>query len=616
MQTIKHLSYDELRNDFIEVLKQSDTFRDYNFDASGISTLLNLLTYNAHLIGFYVRMALTESFVDSAKLKQSMLSHAKLVGYIYQGKKSAIAELFIRYDVPENNLPENMKIIIPKGTIFENVVSGKIRRSFVTNDDFILTNYIVQTVNNETIYSFINETNPPTPLVVYEGKLDSWKWLVQSGFRPTRYIIEKDNVDISTLKVRVYETESAFKNNENYTTFQLAKNLTDITSESNVFYISTSEDGYYEIFFGQNVFGKDVKPGNVVVCEFIVCNGAAGNNANGVWNDGITPVTIVAGRSPKVDISWWAFRPPEYQNYYPVSYGGLDEETVEDLRFNIPHFYSRQQRLVNEDDYKSIILNEYRDIDSIVVWGGEKNIKKDYGKVYVAIKPKFGNTLSLTAKNLIKTNIISKFGTIGSDIVFVDPSFIYVHLDVFANYDKIKTDLAKGQIETKIESILNEYNNNMLGSFDVNLSEVDMMTYVMNQMPFLKSIYSKKTLRIYSDIINKNNPILLINFANSIVPKTFKTNTITLGDGITQFYYNDYFGNGILYAVKLDNTLYDNVSRGTINYSTGEVKMNFPIYIKVDKNKLISYAIPENPDINSYLNNILLLVVNKVTANG
>ena len=164
------------------------------------------------------------------------------------------------------------------------------------------------------------------------------------------------------------------------------------------------------------------------------------------------------------------------------------------MRFTIPHHFRRQNRIVTVDDYRSVILSEYRNVESISVWGGEDAYRKEYGKVFISIKPKYSDALTQTAKQEISNNILNKYGVVGIDAVFVDPQFIRINMDVRASYDKTKTNYSKGEIETIILKAIREYDSNTLNVFESSYSEVDILQHVKSQESSIKSLYTYKTI--------------------------------------------------------------------------------------------------------------------------
>jgi hypothetical protein len=597
MQTIQTLSYDGIRNAFVDYLKSSTDFKDYNFQASGISSLVNILSYNTHYIGYYIKMLLNESFVDSAHLRESMASHAKLVGYVPRSVKAAEAELYVTVSLPTE--PEDLKVTVLRGTKFTATTGSGIRKVFVTVDDFTLYEHNGSPPN--IIYK--NTTDPLTPIVVKEGEFKIWNFDVDGSIDNQRYVLKQKNVDYDTIRVRIFETDIAtvFEN------YNLATFDNVISGETRVFYITTNENGYYEIFFGNDVFGKSVSDGNRIEVSYIVTSGNDGNGAGtlGTWSiEG-----LANGRPITIDSSY-----PK-----PIAFGGLNEESIESQRFTIPNHYRRQNRIVTKEDYRTLILGQYRNIESINVWGGEESYRKEFGKVFLSIKPKYADKLSDTAKNDINTNIIDRYGVIGIDVIFVDPEYIKLNLDIYATYDKKKTDLAKGEIESIIITSVQTYNTDKLNVFESSFSEVDLLDYVRSQENSIKSLYSINTMSKDIKVLYVNNPENEVIFGNAI-QSGITTNTFLINGVVCSIIDID----SKLYVVKdLDKTKMIAQNIGSIDYKSGVLVFKLPnvIVMTGDSDRgnygILTITVKSiAPDVNTYMNNIIRIAKIKVQING
>lgn len=606
MQTIQSLSFDDIKSAFIEYIKSTNEFKDYNFKASGISSLINLLAYNTHFLGYYVKMMLNETFIDSARLRESMLSNAKLVGYVPRSVKSSVAELFVKVSFSAD--PTDMKVTIPRGTTFTATTSGNLKKSFVSVDDFTLYNRVVD--GSDIIYK--NTVDPITPLVVKEGEFKAWNFKVDPTIVDQRFLIKQANVDYDTIRVRVYDTEGSvdFKN------YTLATFNSSITKDSLVFYISTNENGYYEIFFGNDVFGKSVTAGNKIEVSYIVSSGEAGNGAGtlGTWS----VESSVNGRPLQIDLTPY----PTYavDVIKPISSGGMNEETVESMRFTIPHHFRRQNRIVTVDDYRSVILSEYRNVESISVWGGEDAYRKEYGKVFISIKPKYSDALTQTAKQEISNNILNKYGVVGIDAVFVDPQFIRINMDVRASYDKTKTNYSKGEIETIILKAIREYDSNTLNVFESSYSEVDILQHVKSQESSIKSLYTYKTISKDVKVKYVNQSEIEMIFGNTIKPG-ITTNTFMYDSKVASITDIDGKLYVVLDASKTTKLIAQNI--GTVDYELGVLTFKPPKVLKmIGSSDFTSYGVltvtvtPVAPDISTYMNNIIRINQIKVTVNA
>lgn len=556
---VNSLDFNLVKQNFINFLKADSRYNDFNFEASGISSLLNILAYNTHYIGYYVKMMLNESFVDSAVTRESLMSMAKLNGYVPKGRKASQVE--IQLDIKANTYqPSN--IVVNKGSFFNSANTSNDSRTFQVIDDYVA--YYKETDTNG---KFVYRAN----LTAYEGTYEHLKFFVDSSVINQRFILDDSNVDVDTIRVKVYPDGVP----SNTTEYKLGKSIDVIKSDSPVFYISTNEQGFYEIFFGGGVFGKQPENTNVVEVSFVSTNGDSGNNAK------------VFSFVPDGDMG-------SFDSYITTplsaSYGGTEKEDLETLRFAIPNHYRSQNRTVTESDFHTLLLSTYRDIDSINVWGGERNYQKDYGAVYVCIKPKSGLKLSASAKNEI-SNLLRKTSTVGAKIKIIDPEYTNVNLTVFVKYDNSKTSLSSGSIQNQIRNKVIEYNDTYLNRFNVGLSDVAMLDFVKNDISSIVRIYDlKKVNKTQTIFVDGSENVFL--FGNQI-----QEGSIVGTDGMTD-------KAGVLYV--------ENNQVGTVDYTNGIVK--FTKTSGDTEYKIVCELV--SPDVETYLNNIVRIDQIEVIVNG
>lgn len=597
--TINSLDYPEIRDNLVSFLQsQLDSagnpiYQDFDFQASGISTLINLLSYNTHYIGYYIKMLLNESFIDSAVKRESLLSKAKLSGYIPRGKTSARADIKLSINIDVSNSeqyePSSKSILIPRGTSFSGVNNDQDQRVFYTVDDLFIKNI------DNSLYPIINYISDT--FTIYEGKLQEWKFKIDTSLLNQRYIIQDKSIDIDTIRMIIIP-DGLITGDEYF----LASNVFDVTSTSKVFYLTTQEDGFYEIIFGNNIFGKSPSNKSIVYLYYISSNGESGNGCKKFQFN-----------KPSQDIptennigNWEDFN--VITETGTISSGGCEPETVDSLRFTIPHHNRRQNRIVTSDDYKSIIISEFRNIDSINVWGGENNIHKDYGKIYISVKPKFSDKLTLTAKKDIQSRLLSKYCVVGMQPVFIDPEFINVELTVYGKVESKRTNKTFGQIEKDIIFEIQDYNSNQLNVFDNFLSDVTLLNNIKSKVTSLKSCYSKKTINKDQDIIYKSEIENEMYIGNSI-ENGIKSSLFNYGTSVCYF-ADDSDGNVFIYK-ESDNQKLLVKSFGRVDYTNGIIYYQFPVYGTLVQNNYgssgtINFTMtPTNPDIETYLQNIV-----------
>lgn len=489
---INSLDYPEIRNNLVSFLQgQVDSggtpiYQDFDFQASGISTLINLLSYNTHYIGYYVKMLLNESFIDSAIKRESLLSKAKMTGYLPRGRTSARADISLKIDIdtndPDQYEPFSKSILIPRGTSFSGTNNEQDQRIFYTIDDIFVKNI---DFTSQPIVTYSSDI-----FTIYEGKLQEWKFKIDTTLMNQRYVIQDKNVDVDTIRMLVVPDGSV--SGEEYF---LSKDVFAITSSSKVYYLTTQEEGYFEIIFGNDVFGKLPANRSTIYVYYIASNGESGNGCK-----------KFRFNKPSQDIptennigNWEDFQVVTESG--TISSGGCEAETVDSLRFTIPHHYRRQNRIVTADDFKTIVISEFRNIDSINVWGGEDNNHKEYGKIFMSVKPKFSDRLTTTAKKDIQNRLLSRYCVVGMQPVFVDPEFVNVEITVYGKVDNKKTTQTLGQIEKTITQEIQSYNTSQLNVFDNFLSDVVLMNQIKEAIPAIKSCYSKKKINKDQNII-------------------------------------------------------------------------------------------------------------------
>ena len=449
---VEALDFDGIKANLKKYLQSTGKFNDVNFEASGISTIINLLSYNSHYIGNYIKMLMNESFLDTAVLRETLLSKAKMTGYIPKNKRSAKATIkIISYLTPieYSNLQGN-KLIVSKYSTFTGRNALGDLKQFLNLDSYEFT------LTGQSGDQYIFES---PSVFLTEGRLieDSYK---VTDTDLNRFIIKDSNIDIDTLRVFVQDSPSAILKE-----FKLASDLFSLDSTSEVFFLTTSELGYYELIFGNNVFGKKLALNNVINVRYISSSGENGNGVSSFSREGVS-----------TNFNDYSLTLSSLITTIDSSSSGLEQESIEDLKYNIPKHNIRQYRLVTPIDIKTFLMNEYRDIDSISVYGGENAYPKEFGKVFVTIKPKYSPVLSTFAKDEIK-NKISPYNISGLEVKFKDPTYLNIELQV---YTKLISDNIKNPLETKtlIISIINSYNTNTLNRFNVSYSDIDLLSQI------------------------------------------------------------------------------------------------------------------------------------------
>jgi hypothetical protein len=364
------LDADTLKSNFIQYLKTQDNFKDYEFSGSNLSVLIDLLVQNTMYNNHYLNMVGAEGFLDTAELRESIVSRAKELNYTPKSKTSARTTLTVTIrptDVP-------LSITIPKGYKFTTTLNNQ-RFNFITTQ-----NYVIQRSNNSYVLSGV-EVFEGIPVVEY---LDVLSTTSDSGITTysSRFIMTSENIDTSS--VEVYVTSGSTR-----TQYTKASSLFGLNPESEVFFVQGYSANQYEIVFGDGVLGKDLTTGDVVEIHY---RDTIGTDANGI--KAFSPSTTIAGYG---DISIVTELP---------SYGGSDREPNDSIKFNAVRHFQVQERAVTESDYKNLILTNFPEIQAVSAYGGE--LTNRYGKVIVSLKPHNSAIATTNLKNRIANFLNTK----------------------------------------------------------------------------------------------------------------------------------------------------------------------------------------------------------------
>jgi hypothetical protein len=424
---VTELDFFQIRENLKTYLKAQSKFQDYDFEGSGMSVLLDLLSYNTHYNAIHANMAMNEIFLDSAQLRNNVVSHSKMLGYVPRSVTSSFAYLDLTVNSPTGT-PSSLTI--ERGTEFTSIVD---------NTQYTFTVLESQSISPTLgVYKFEN-------LKINEGVLKTFSYTVDSFDLSQYFEIPDANADTATLVVKVKTNSSA----TSYDIFTLARNFVDIKSDTKAYFLQEAKDGKYEVYFGDGIVGKNLEPGNVVELEWLSTNGVAANGASA-----FTLASTIQGNSNvTIDVLYKAA-------------GGGDREDIDSIKFNAPLSYISQNRVVTPEDYKAAIINNYPNIETVSVWGGEENDPPDYGKAYISIKPKNAEALTATEKQLIRDQILKTRNVVSITPELIDPEYTYIKLEVFFKYDPNLTNKTAGELRQAVSDVISKYNNDELKKFD------------------------------------------------------------------------------------------------------------------------------------------------------
>ena len=590
---ISELDFDGIKTNLKNFLSQQDEFRDYDFEGSGMSVLVDMLAYNTHYLGYNANMLANEMFLDSADLRSSVVSKAKQVGYTPTSSTAATAVV----DVVVNNA-SGSAITMSRGTKFTTTVDN-IAYNFVNNSELSIT-------PTDGVYKFSNVT-------LSEGTFLNFKYTANASDTDQRFIIPNNNVDTTTLTIKVQESSSDATTN----TYTLATGITGLDSTSKVYFLQEVENGRYEVTFGDGVLGKAIADGNIIIMDYIVCNRDGPNGA--------TTFTLSGNIS--------GFSSATVTTITNAN-NGFGPESIESIKYNAPRDYTAQDRAVTADDYKVLVKSLYANAQAVQVYGGEDAETPDYGKVYISIKAKSGANLTESTKASIVTSL-KQYAVASVRPVIIDPEITYLTLNTNFKYDNGATTKDVSTLETNVLSTIANYGTTTLENF-TGLFRHSKLTENVNNAD--TSILSNiTTIKMYKYITPTLSSALkyTLSFNNAfynphsghnssgggVISSTgFKINN----DDSTNEHFLDDDGAGNVRVYYLSGTtrIYTSTTFGTVNYTTGEIILtsaNITSISNVDgaaSTQIRVFAIPNSNDVVPVRNQVLQIDTANSTVSG
>ena len=426
---VTELDFDTIKTNLKSFLKQQTEFQDYDFEGSGLNVLVNLLAYNTHYNAYYLNMVANEAFLDTALLRDSVVSHAKTLGYVPYSKTAATATINLTIDSGNTTLDT---LTIPKGYVFNSKLIDKRIFGFVVMDGVTVT-------KSDTSYYFEN-------LEIKEGQLMNYTFNYDESANPKSVFTLPDmDIDTSTITVSVRPSTS----NTSTTVYNKVTDILDVGADSAVFYLQEAKGGKYQIYFGNGTVGRKLADGSVVSVGYLSTNGTLANKV-----DGFGMSTNIGAYSTGVI------------QVVSVAAGGSDRETVDEIKSASPVQFATQNRLVTKVDYESYIKKNYPSIDSLSVWGGEDEIPPIYGKVLISLKPKENYYITESEKTRIINDIIKPKAIVSVSAEIRDPEYLYLILNSVVKYDDRKTTLNENALRTLIRNAIIGYKNTYLNKFN------------------------------------------------------------------------------------------------------------------------------------------------------
>ena len=587
---VTEFDFDEVKNNLKIFLRGQTEFKDYDFEGSGMSALLDVLAYNTHYLGFNANMLANEMFLDSASLRSSVVSHAKTLGYVPISARAATAIVNVTL-----NAPTLASATMSAGQVFTTTVDGT-DYQFVTAADVTASN-----IGSGITFNDID---------IYEGTFVTTRYTVNTSDADQRFLLRDNRADTTTLTVKV-QTSSSDTTTSTYTE---ATDITQVGTGSKVYFLQEVEAGRFEIYFGDGIVGVALSDDNIVIMTYVVSNKDEANGAAVFKNSGaIASITDVAVAT------------------VATATGGSDGESIKSIKYNAPLDYASQGRCVTAEDYKVYAKKLFPKTQSVSVFGGESGSfdsslgvvsTAEYGKVFISIKSTTG--LNLTSAE--KTNLVKDLApyTIASTTpVIVDPTTTQLILSTIFKFNTSATTSTASELESLVSTTLQDYDDSDLGQFDGLFRHSKVLALIDNTNTAITSNTTNITLTQKFTPTTTAATSYTINFNNAFYNPHSEHNKsaggiITSsafyisGDTTNLHYFDDDgAGNLRLYYISAGARVYADATAGTITYSTGKIAINSIYITSVDlvdgesSTQIRITAIPNSKDIVPLRNQIL-----------
>ena len=585
---INNLDYLQIKENLKTYLRSQSEFSDYDFEGSALSNILDVLSYNTYYTAFNTNLIANEFFLDSASLRENVVKIAKQLGYRPRSKVAPRSKINFTATITSPIIPS--AYILKKGT------------GFVTNYDNKLYNYVVvddvTTTLNEGVASFTN-------VDIYEGNLVTEYFTYNALKINNRIVLSNAQIDTSTIRVNVFESA----NSSTKVPFNVEENILEVGSSSNIFFIEEVEDEYYEIIFGDGVFGKQLENGNYVEISYLVTNGPDTNGTDSFRFNGLLVDTNNQTYQSTIVVD----------NVLTPSYGGADVETTESIRFIAPKYFGTQNRAVTAEDFKPIISKIYPNVSDIITYGGEDEQPPEYGVVKIIIKPKSGEKITSITKKQIEESL-KPYMVASVRPVLMDPSVLYIELDSKIYYKRNSTNLSSQQIKTKvIDSILSYIGNSDTEKFSGKLRYSKINAAIDKSDSSIESNETSFTMRKDVFPLLNTKTYYEVCYQNAFDKECDGATINSTGFLLSQYpnytvYLKDIDGKMVLYRIGEDGSDFIlNSDVGNVNYTSGEIKLYDLVIIKgsYPNNKIEFRVVPLKKDIFAFREQYLKVDIEK-----
>ena len=546
---ITDLDFDNIADNLKNYLKGQEQFKDYNFEGSSMSVLVDLLAYASHIGAVNTNIAASELFLDSAQIRKNVVSRAKDLGFVPASESCSSA--FINLEMKnvrnaDGTSPTTTEMQLPRGTNFVTVYDG-------SSYNFVVTS-TKRPTQNGTSYNYNN-------VEIVQGTYASDSFIFDNQFANPKFVLSNERVDKGRMIVSV-------TSNGVSETYALSTGISNITTESKVYYAQENEEGYVEIYFGDGTLGKALSDGDIIDVTYIIvdqlhANGASQFVLNGTIN---------------------GFSNSLVSNISKAS-GGAEKESIESIKFKATKFYTSQNRLVTLNDYKAKVQEYYPNADAVAVWGGEDNDPPEYGKVFVALKPQNSDYLSDTEKELVKSKLNAlNMLTVRPQIV--DAEIVKILVTCVFKYNENATDLSIGELEAIVNTAIQTFDTTNLNNFDAIFRHSNLLKVVDDSNTSILSNTCNIRLRKRKDISVNETKGYTVTFGNALFNPhsghnamsggvTSTTGFYVSGDTVNvQYFDDDGTGNLRRYYLSGSTRIYQDSAAGIVDYALGKITIN------------------------------------------
>lgn len=551
---LTELDFEGIKRNLRLYLQDQEQFQDYDFEASGLSVLIDLLAYNTHYNAVLAHMTANEAFLDSATKRSSVASIAKTMGYTARSARAARATINLTI-VPDPSYTSSSFTLL-KSSVFTTTLNGK-RLNFYPSKDYFINKSLLS--DGTEVFYFEN-------VVIVEGTIVNNSELIENTNTQGPVLMANPDVDTTTVRCRIQKSLTDI----NVVTYNFSDTIIEAGADSEIFFIEEALNGFYQVAFGDGIIGKKLEIGNIVRLDYIATNADLGNGAKV-----FTPPANLTGVNSTVTL-----------NVVSGSSGGAPQESVDSIRYSAPRFNATKNRAVTANDYKSLILQNNPNIKSVAVWGGENNSPPIYGKVFVSLQAKEGLVVTEDDKTSILRDFIVPRQPVAINTEFVDPEFTYIGLTASVDYDSKRTRLTSGEIEASVLLEINKYFDESLNSLEANFYYSKVASNIVNTSPSIVGVNLAlrlqkrltptfgRSLKYTFDFNNKINPYAINSnfFTVDINNKTYKVVMADVPDATVVA--PAYSGSGKIVLKTVTGAEVVNPNAGTINYDTGKIVLN------------------------------------------